>query len=128
MGIGEVGAHLDPLAELGVDVHTGAVTLEIRFDHIGFVLEVTQRDEIGGLLVPAADRNVRLVTESGLEEFVLQALAVHAPGRRVEFAGRRVDQVGRRIFVGVVISVCTQHLLRGIERRGSQIAAALFGA
>ena len=128
VGIGEVGAHLDPLAELGVDVHTGAVTLEIRFDHIGFVLEVTQRDEIVGLLVPAADRNVRLVAESGLEEFVLQALAVHAPGRRVEFAGRRVDQVGRRIFVGVVISVCTQHLLRGIERRGSQIAASLFGA
>ena len=59
VGIGEVGAHLDPLAELGVDVHTGAVTLEIRFDHIGFVLEVTQRDEIVGLLVPAADRNVR---------------------------------------------------------------------
>ena len=32
------------------------------------------------------------------------------------------------LFVGVVISVCTQHLLRGIERRGSQITAALFGA
>ena len=123
MGIGEVGAHLDPLAQFGVDVHTGAVTLESRLDHVGFVLEVTQRNKVVRLVVSAADRHVRLVAEPRLEEFVLQALAVHAPGRRVQFTGRRVDQVGRGIFVRAVVPVCTQHLLRGVERRGSQVAA-----